>query len=708
VTLFRGDQSVGDLIVDEIGNDSELANHPDVYWYPDNDSLAAMFPDDWYGDPSLDGPEYKYTAGWDGNGDPKIVPVAEYGMNAVRWGSQYTGEIDDYATIQSWNKFVSTGSPVKPSAAVAIGAAQISQAYLRFMLMVEEDVADGMTESGMKLSGMNHFTSNFCIFWYAPPSGGRVQLYRYMRSATFGDELGSTSGQMDVASYLYLGQVHALEMFIKMNSNASTADGELRMWLDDVLIFERTGFKWFDSAPDSGLEYIHDVRGQIYHGGTGLAPSTQIHHRQFGFCLASRRIGAANGGVPYALPGPGEAVQISTNTPDVGTPPSRTYAEFYSGTFGAYGAGGFNPDYSEHGAYCIGPAGGETVGTLNNPGVLAFNFTTAEWEARQPAVGGFTYYDDFYMGIQGTDQTNGFPLFEALDSGTGLTSGVPVPGHPYHNNIVLPASMGGGSMGSIITATRSACCIESRFSSAYHRLDIASMEYTHLGTGRNVGGGAGNMSNGSSVLDVGRGRILHRNGDEGSQDIEYLDTTDSNPATAVKYTSTISGFVPTGSTFGAMFMYEGYIIRIGTNGTPQADAGHRSKLFLFDQDDPESSDAGWLELNYTDNTGNSTLGKENLNCVWQWVESKGMFYKLPRGGGTTLWTLTPPSLANIKTGAWTLGTKTIDSVPSCGFVTSGSELIWHAFFYIEALDCFGWIPGEDARTGEVYLIGVPD
>jgi hypothetical protein len=39
---------------------------------------------------------------------------------------------------------------------------------------------------------------------------------------------------------------------------------------------------------------IHSLRGQLYHGGTLLAPSTQIHHRQFGFCFANRRIGRAN------------------------------------------------------------------------------------------------------------------------------------------------------------------------------------------------------------------------------------------------------------------------------------------------------------------------------------------------------------------------------------------------------------------------------
>jgi hypothetical protein len=414
-------------------------------------------------------------------------------------------------------------------------------------------------------------------------------------------------------------------------------------------------------------------------------------------------LGSQPGSLPYSLPGPGEAVQISTNTPEVATPPSYSYAEWHLANFGAYGSGDFNADYSEYGAYCFGICGGEGLGNNNNPGILAFDFSTAEWEGRSLAVGGYDYYGDFTVA-----ETNGYPLLEANTIGVSpsLSSGIPVPGHAYHCNVILPASLGGGSMGSMISSTRSACCVESVFSSARHRLDIASMEYTLLGVGRNVGGSAGNMSNGTSVLDRERGRILHRNGDDGSQDFEYLDVNELGSPGPIKYLPSQPGFVPTGSSFGSMFMYEGYIIKMGTNGTSAAESpSPYAKLFLYDQDSPENTNAGWVTLNFE---GSQALANENGNAVWQWVESKGMFYKLPRNGGTTLWTLTPPSLATIKTGAWTLGTKTIESVPSCGFVGSGSDGVWHAFFYIEALGCFGWIPAKDNADGTVYLIGVPD
>jgi hypothetical protein len=296
--LVIGTAAEQGLLVDEVGVDSELADHPDVIWYPSNDALSAMFHSDWYGAEILRAPQYRYVHGWEGAassppGSQAIVAATEFGMNAVRWGSQYQSSpdhIDDYATIQSWNKYVNSNDPGKPSAATAIGSTYLTQAYYRWMIMVESDVAAGFNEQGMKLSGLNHFEEHYCIFWYGPPSGGRAQLYRYMHSDSHGDEQGSTSGPMDVASYLYLDQWHALEMFYKVNTDASTSDGELEMYLDDVLIFSRTGIKW----SDTNRFVIGDVRGQLYHGGTGSAPITQIHHRQFGFCLANRRIGRAN------------------------------------------------------------------------------------------------------------------------------------------------------------------------------------------------------------------------------------------------------------------------------------------------------------------------------------------------------------------------------------------------------------------------------
>jgi hypothetical protein len=404
------------------------------------------------------------------------------------------------------------------------------------------------------------------------------------------------------------------------------------------------------------------------------------------------------GALPYSLPAAGESVQISTNTPEDSKPPSYSYVQWHMTNFGSYGAGDFNADYSEYGAYCLGIIGGEGTGP-NNPGILAFDFSTAEWEGRSLAVGGYTYYDLF----NNDSETTGYPLREIDVPGISpsVSTGIPVPGHPYHNNIILPTSLGGGSMGSMISATRSACTVESLFSPAYHRLDIASMEYTHLGTGANIGSPNGLMGNSSSVLDAGRGRILHRNNGEARTAIEYLDLNDLG-GTPIKAITPGAGSLPSGMDVGAMFMYEGYLIMMGVNS-----AGTEGRLYLLDQDSPEASNGGWLEMNYN---GGADAANQRAACVWQWVARKGMFYKLPTTGGTTLWTLTPPSLATIKTGgAWTTGTKTISpSVPATGNEGSGSDGWWHAFWYHEALDCFAWIPGRDNGDGTVYLIGVPD
>jgi hypothetical protein len=407
------------------------------------------------------------------------------------------------------------------------------------------------------------------------------------------------------------------------------------------------------------------------------------------------------GALPYSLPDAGETLQISTNTPEVATPPTYTYPQYHGANFGAFGTGGgLCVDYSEYGAFVSGIVGGEGASFgCNNPGILAFDFSTAEWEGRSLAVGGYDYYDVF----NDTTETNGYPLREALVVplvSPSVSTGIPVPGHPYGNNIVLPASLGGGAMGSIISATRSACTVESLFSPAYHRLDIASMEYTHLGTGGNVGGANGSMGNSSSVLDVERGRILHRNNAESRTAIEYLDLNDLG-GTPIKGITPGAGSLPQGMDAGAMFMYEGYLIMMGLNA-----AATEARLFLLDQDSPEASDGGWITLNYSSSDADIMAERATR---WQWVAAKGMFYKLPKAGGTTLWTLTPPSLATIKTGgAWTSGTKTIGpSVPATGNLGSGGDAWWAGFFYHPVLECFVWIPARDNGDGTVYLIGVP-
>lgn len=292
------------LLVDEVANEAALASHPDVLWYPGPTGAQTLYdilPDDWWGNQGGDPDWFGFTAGWEAirghppappGEDEPIVDVPEYGTRAVRWGSQYPGQtFYDGATIQSWRKWINENTKETTSPAVQTGP--LAAGYMRFMVMLEADVEAGFNELGLKLSGFEPVEVGgpdaHSIAWYAPPSGGVAALHHYTASTTFGQEHPSAA----LGVNLVLGQWHCIEIYMKMNSTVDTSDGEHRMWLDDVLVLERTNFKWAANFGANGLSEIGQVRGQIYHGGVNNAPDPQIHHRQFGYCLATRRIGAA-------------------------------------------------------------------------------------------------------------------------------------------------------------------------------------------------------------------------------------------------------------------------------------------------------------------------------------------------------------------------------------------------------------------------------
>lgn len=297
------------LLVDQVVNESALASHPDVLWYPSNDALDEMIPGDWWANQNGD-PNWYSAPG------AEIVAVPTYGMNAVRFGSPYDpdhyicatnpvsfstfgGACTGAETIQSWRKWINSATP-EQGGAVYIRATPLTECYLRWMILLEADVAIGMEEHAMKLSGLEPLLSTPFInarttMGYKQPGFGgsaadRAQLTRYWASATLGEE---DHAFFSPARYLILGQWHCIEQYAKLNSDPSLSDGAVRIWLDDELIYEDMAFKWFSHDLNGAVLQWGQVRGQLFHGGIGLAPSAEIHHRQFGYCLATRRIGAA-------------------------------------------------------------------------------------------------------------------------------------------------------------------------------------------------------------------------------------------------------------------------------------------------------------------------------------------------------------------------------------------------------------------------------
>jgi hypothetical protein len=209
------------------------------------------------------------------------------------------------------------------SSGAAVGNVPITEAYYRYMVMVEGDVDVGHSIGGLKLGGLqgradaNGLTANGTneanTWWYARAisGSGRVELKRYDSTASHGLEQPAS---FSPAAYLYYDRWHSLEMYKKINSALGVADGIMRWWLDDVLLLERTNVDFYSSLGSVGVREINRVRGQIFHGGPNVSPDFQIHHREFGHCLAARRIGAAKLGssasLPNWVPDPGKYIEL--------------------------------------------------------------------------------------------------------------------------------------------------------------------------------------------------------------------------------------------------------------------------------------------------------------------------------------------------------------------------------------------------------------
>ena len=313
------------LLVDEVANEAALASHPDVLWYatPSRTSpttLIGSARDQWWATWVFADP------GWAGPGDVGVANDAathtldnDYGVYVTRFGSPFSPDnyYDSHAAgatiwanshvhagsgahIQAWAKWFNSNTMASDGSSgnECIGSTSVNEAYFRFMIYVDADVEAGMTEFAMKLSGFEgtaqgaNFPYGGPIMGYlAPvPGSGRVELSTY--AGTIGEWRQYPS--FSPPRYLNFNAWHSVECYSKMNSDENTSDAVFKAWLDDVLIEETTGRYYTTSPSGFGTPVeLARIAGQIYHGGQVATPTAPIHHKTFGFCVATRRIGKA-------------------------------------------------------------------------------------------------------------------------------------------------------------------------------------------------------------------------------------------------------------------------------------------------------------------------------------------------------------------------------------------------------------------------------
>ena len=188
------------------------------------------------------------------------------------------------------------------------------EAYARYCIFIEDDVADGMNELGVKLPGL----AGDEVSWrmehgpIAPANRGLYAAVDYIYAADTGSGYGAIRSMNAV---LQAGRWYTIEQYAKMNT-AGNADGIGRVWINGHLTWESKTVRYRNN-PASKLNHVHV---NVYHGGMGL-PKGPLHYRIAAVVVADSYIGP-----PPELFGTIEASPAVRDTPGPAAakpPPAR-------------------------------------------------------------------------------------------------------------------------------------------------------------------------------------------------------------------------------------------------------------------------------------------------------------------------------------------------------------------------------------------------
>lgn len=380
---------------------------------------------------------------------------------------------------------------------------------------------------------------------------------------------------------------------------------------------------------------------------------------------------------PYSVPAQGQVTAIGTNNWQSLRPSGWGANQWEYPYTSAYTGGCWAPGLSTAGVYLAGPGGGHD--SPDTTSMIAFDFTTGAHTLIEHQNPGAIRYGPSGSGFQMSfsDMTN--DSYQELLSG-GSASGVPAPGHWYQHHVYVPGSVAGNTKGILVTGPRIAivtsgsgvtsCWAVNKFNfdtNLYSRASSTTWENTLA-------------SEGGCVYDPGRQRIWRvQQIMNGRNDVEYFQ---------------LPGFTRGVANIGGAGAMPNDYTRCHMHGTLLMATTVAGDLWLFDPDAPT--------LNWRRATTSSTLPTEPN--AWAWHPGRGKWYYLTSGGGSTLYSLTPP--ANPFTGTWQLATQTMPvSVPTKarGNETAGGGFHSHynRLIHVPALGCLAWLPGG---TAQVYLI----
>jgi len=198
----------------------------------------------------------------------------------------------------------------------------MTEVYGRYCLYIEEDVAVGMNELGVKLPGI----SGDEVSWrmehgaIAPRNPNVYAAVDYRYAADTGGGYGQINTGFN--QMFRAGRWYVIEQYAKNNTftnGAPNADGLGKVWINGNLVWSSSSVKW-NNGSAARFNYLHV---NVYHGGMGF-PKQNIHYRIAGIAVSSKYIGPPPQLASYVPPTGGTTDPGSTTTPPTTTTPPPT------------------------------------------------------------------------------------------------------------------------------------------------------------------------------------------------------------------------------------------------------------------------------------------------------------------------------------------------------------------------------------------------
>ena len=281
--------------------------------------------------------------------------------------------------------------------------------HTRFCIYLEDDIADGMTELGVKLmAGASNEavgpTQPLIVYrinhgHQSPNNRGVYALYDYLYDAESGPSFPQGHS---INSMVRAGQWSCIEQAVRLNTGQGVHDGYGELWINGHSVWS-TNTAYYR---DDGTTTLTNFFANLYHGGLGY-PSADIHYRIAKLAVSSTYIGVPQELLGVSPPSPpshpsGGSVpawrQALTQKDVWGVATTNTFHNAPGNVGGAEDPqiNIWNGAAAHGGNVYFGLGGGHSVGEVNSMWVLNLNQDVPSWTKLHPGSDPRDYRDGWY------------------------------------------------------------------------------------------------------------------------------------------------------------------------------------------------------------------------------------------------------------------------------------------------------------------------